>query len=99
MKSRIVSTGCGAILQFVKELCVYNIVLSIYSELFNSKICMPKMTSCTLLSTSHNIDIHHSRKVWKPCSGLSSYSLQWRLMKVFNSAKNSSIGLRSGKGG
>lgn len=51
---------------------------------------------CFLAPTT---SMHYSRKMSNPYSGLSSYTLQCRRMKAFNSAKNSLIGFRSGEYG
>lgn len=59
---------------------------------------MPEVASCTT-PIPPATSIHHSKKVSKPCFGSASYIFQFRLMKAFNSAKNSSMGLRSGEYG
>jgi hypothetical protein len=45
------------------------------------------------------ISTHHSRYATKSGSSLTLYHLQFRLIRFFNSAKNSSIGFRSGEYG
>ena len=56
----------------------------------------------TRVSSSSNAALYiveQAPNVSKPWAGLSSYVFQLRLMNAFSSAKNSSIGLRSGEYG
>jgi hypothetical protein len=59
--------------------------------------CMPEMSLRMVFFPPPTTLIHHSKNPAKSCTMLSSYSFYLFLMNTFSSAKNSSIGLRSGE--
>ena len=77
----------------------YNAESFIALRAHNSSIFSPACLKCPLALRLFppTTSIHYSKKALKPCSRPSLYICQCRLIKAFNSAKNSSIGFRSGK--